>query len=79
MFSGDGEHHYCADCGEDGDEGDGEAFALEARGAVGGAENCEDLDCAEGDVEEDGLEVCVAEVFDYQIAEGGDAAACYAV
>jgi hypothetical protein len=79
LSTGHSEHDYCADDGEDGDEGYGEAFAGEFRGEPGAAEDGDDLDDAEGDVEENGLEVCVAEIADDEVAEGGDAAACDAV
>jgi hypothetical protein len=76
VFAGHGQHHYCADDGKDGDEGDGEAFATPACSRPRRAEDANDLDDAEGDVKEDGFEVRIAKVFDDEVAEGGDTATC---
>lgn len=76
VLSRHSEHHDGANGGQDCNKGDGEALALEFRSAVARAEDGDDLDDAERDVKEDGLEVSVAEVADDEVAEGGDAAAC---
>lgn len=70
------QHHDGAYDGEDGDTCHGEAFALESCGAPAGSEDDSDLDGAEGYVEENGLEIRVPEVFDDEVAESADAAAC---
>jgi hypothetical protein len=66
-----GQHHDSADCREHSNARNGGALAFEARGAPTRADDADDLDGAEGYVEENGLEIGVAKVSDDEVAEGG--------
>jgi len=74
-----GQHHDRADYGKDGDEGDSKTFATPARCTPRGTQDADNLNDTEGYVEQDRLEVGVAEVADDEVAKGGNTATCYAM
>jgi hypothetical protein len=79
MLTRHGQHHDRANDREDGDKGNGEAFATPACRTPGRAQNADNLNNTKGDVEKNGLEVGIAEVADDEVAESGYAATRYAV
>jgi hypothetical protein len=70
-------HHDGAKDGKSGDKCYGKAFALESCSSPARAKDSYDLNRTKWNIEEDGLEIGVAEVFNDKIAESRDSAACY--
>ena len=79
MLARHGQHHDRANYGKNGDEGDGKTFATPTRCTPGRTQDADNLNDTERYVEQDGLEVGVAEVADDEVAKGGDTATCYAM
>ena len=79
MLARHGQHHYRADYGKDGNEGDGKTFAAPARCTPGRTQDADNLNDTEGYVEQDRLEVGVAEFADDEVAKGGNTTTRYAV
>ena len=72
ISSRDGEHEDGADGWENRDTRNDKTLPLGFRGEPAGSQNSDDLDHAEGDIEENGLKAIVPKGLDNEISETGN-------